>query len=181
MLCRKCWTQDASVHFRTLCGGEAEHVAYCLACAQDELWSWLLAWGHGREPVPGGILPAPIAVRSEPGRAGRQPVTHTVVATGLYRCECGCRIVVGAELACDHDAYEYQGDAEVVPYLCHCGREHAIVVPTVACRECDVAEGRPIIGTARTCLWDEQRRRLVGVHEDLQRGHTTWGTFSIKN
>lgn len=181
MLCRKCWSEEASVHFHTLYGGEFQHVGYCLACAQDDPWSWLLAWGHGREPAPDGLFGTPIVVRAERVVCDRANSARTLVATGLRRCECGCGIVVGAEVASGHDAFAYDGEAQVVSHMCHCGREHAIVMPGVVSQDGCGIEGRPVIATAQTCLWDEQRRRLVGVHNDLHRNRTTWGTFSLKN
>ena len=128
MLCRKCWTEEASVHFRYVCGGEAHDLSYCLACAQHEPWSWLFAWRHGRALAAGGMFPKPIVVHAEPAA--------------------GTRVTV---------------------------------IPHVVCGECYAVEGHPVIGTARTCLRDEQRRRLVDVDEALQRGRATWGTFSVRN
>lgn len=181
MLCRKCWTQEASVHFRYVCGGEVHHIAYCLACAQDEPWSWLLAWAHGRALATYGLFPTPVVVRARDPRRGRLRPPYTLLATGLHRCACGCRIAVGAEVACNHAAYTYQGNAQLVDHVCHCGREHTIVLPHVVCRHCSASEGHPIIATAQTCLWDHQRRHLVGVNEDLHCGRPTWGTFAIRN
>ena len=43
MLCQECWVEEASVQFRYLWGGEVHEVGYCLACAQREPLSWLLA------------------------------------------------------------------------------------------------------------------------------------------
>jgi len=181
MLCRKCWTHDASVQFQYVYGGELHHIAYCLACAQDEPWSWLLAWGHGRALVARDLFPSPIIIRQEATGTGRMRIEQTLVATGLICCECGCRIVAGAEIACDHHAYTYEGDAQLVTHVCHCGREHAVVLPHVVCAECDAGEGHAIIATAETCLWDAQRRHMVGVHHDMQCGRPSWGTFSIRN
>jgi len=169
------------MHFRYLCGGETHHIAYCLACAQDEPWSWLVAWGHGRALAAYGLFPKPIVVHKGVEAHGHSRSPRTLVATGLHRCECGCRIVVGSEIACGHGTYTYEGTAQLVPHMCHCGREHAVVLPHVVCEQCAASEGHPIIGTAQTCLWDAQRRRLVGVHQEMQSGQASWGTFSIRN
>lgn len=181
MLCRKCWTQDASVHFRYVCGGEVQELVYCLACAQDEAWSWLLAWGHSRALATHQLFPTPIIVHSDATGEGRLRATRTLVATGLLRCGCGCRIVAGAEVACGHGTYTYEGQAQLVPHVCHCGRDHTVVVPHVVCEQCVVSEGHAVIATAQTCLHDEQRRRIVHVSNDMQRQRTTWGTFSVRN
>jgi len=181
MLCRKCWTEEASVHFHTLCGGEFQDVAYCLACAQDDPWSWLLAWGHDREPVRDGLFLKPVVVRAERVVWDRANAARTLLATGLHRCECGCRIIVGAEVGSSHDSFAYDVEAQVVSHMCHCGREHSIVLPEVVSQDGLAITSRPIIATAETCLWDEQRRRLVGVHHDLHENRATWGTFALKN
>lgn len=169
------------MHFRYACGGEIQELAYCLACAQDDAWSWLLAWGHSRALATHHLFPKPIVVHSESTGQGRLRSSRNLVATGLLRCGCGCRIVVGAEVACNDESYTYEGRADLVTHVCHCGREHTVVLPHVVCEQCVVSEGHPIIATAHTCLRDEQRRRIACVDQDMQRQHVTWGTFSIRN
>ena len=181
MLCRKCWMEEASVHFRCFSRGRVHEIAYCLACAQHEPLSWLLAWGHGREPAPSRPLSVPTIVRAGAGWWGIRGAAATLVATGVARCPCGCRIVVGAEMACEHGAYLLGGEETVVEHACHCGRDHAIWVPGVVCLECGGEPLVSIVATARTCLWQEQRRRLITVDGELRHGEATWGTFSLHN
>jgi hypothetical protein len=89
--------------------------------------------------------------------------------------------VVAAEVPCEHGSYVFSSESEAVTHTCHCGREHSILVPSVVCAHCGATETHSVISTAETCHWEEQRRRLIAVDEELQRGKVTWGTFSILN
>jgi len=181
MLCQKCWTEEARVHFCCVWGGETHEIGYCLACAQEEPLSWLLAWGNGVGDPTERELRRPLVVRVKPATFPRERRRSTLVATGLHRCECGCRIVVAANMPCAHGTYLFGTSQRLIQHECHCGREHTVAVPDVVCVECGAADTLSVVGTAETCSWDEQRRRLVAVNEDLQHGKATWGTFSIRN
>ena len=181
MLCQKCWNEEARVHFCRVHGGEVHWLSYCLACAQDEPFSWVLAWGNGPDAPVGDHLPVPVTIRAESAALWRGRGFATLVATQVQRCDCGCRVIVAATMPCTHGSYAFGTSFRTVDHECHCGREHTILVPDVICTECGAKDALSVVGTAETCSWEEQRRRLVGVHDDLQRGRATWGTFAILN
>ncbi|MFP4057103.1 MAG: hypothetical protein ACLF0G_09570 [Candidatus Brocadiia bacterium] len=181
MLCRSCWAQEARVHFLWATSREVHELALCLACAQDEPLSWLLAWGYSREAPPLSFLPAPQIVRVGSPLLSDRLGPATLVAAGLQQCACGCRIALGAQVPCDHARFAFRAQSVSVGHACHCGRDHLVEVPAVVCLECGAEASRVVVATAQTCLWDEQRRRLIAVDGDLQRGHATWGTFSLHN
>ncbi|MBM4031964.1 MAG: hypothetical protein FJ291_09285 [Planctomycetes bacterium] len=179
MLCQNCWSEEARVHFTVVGPHEAHERAYCLACAQEQSLSWLLVWGYGVHPL--GTPPAPPEVL--PVSASQSGMSRTtLVGTGVARCECGCCIVVGAELPCGHrDAGVKGAAAATISHTCHCGREVQIPVPVIFCPKCGSPQRQAIIASVETCLWDEQRRRIVGVDLDLRGGRATWGTFATMN
>jgi len=198
MLCQKCWNEEARVHFCRVWGGEVHWLSTCLACAQDEPLSWVLAWGNGPDAPVGNHLPVPVIIESATvglsvraaentaGRASRGTLQcsgarTTLVAMRVQRCDCGCRTIVAATMPCTHRNYAFGISVHAVDHECHCGREHTILVPEVVCASCGATEALSVIGTAETCSWEEQRRRLVAVNADLQQGRATWGTFAILN
>jgi len=179
MLCQKCWKEEARVHFAAVGQYGLHETRYCLACAQAEPLSWLLVWGYGHERPDDDPVLKPQALLAKPALDGRGSVT--LVATGVAQCECGCRIVLGAELRCNHGHYAVEGETDFVEHLCHCGRELPVPVPRVVCLDCGATQRHAIVAAAETCLWSEQRRRIVGVDVDLRDGRATWGTFAILN
>ena len=180
MLCQSCWREEARVHF-TVAGRHQTHEhGYCLACARQEDLSWLLVWGHGTQRRPGGrpIVPDVLPVVPQPHRRGGP----TLVATALARCACGCYVVAGAELPCNHGTPTLlRTQGQLVEHLCHCGRSVAIPIPVVFCPTCQTPQTRVILASAETCLWDEERRRVVALDHDLRGGRVTWDTFAIMN
>lgn len=180
MLCQKCWQEEARVHFSLLSGSEVEERGYCLACAREEELSWLLAWGYGARARRGGSAVAPEVLPR--GSLAAQAAPVTIVGTALARCECGCRLVVGAQLPCEHHTHGLlAAPNQFVEHLCHCGRQLRIAVPTILCPQCHAMQAAIIIASVETCVWDEQRRRIVTVDHDLQGGKVTWGTFALLN
>jgi hypothetical protein len=179
MLCRNCWSKEARVHFRRLGPDGDRSRNYCFACAQHEPLTWLLAWGHRREHHVGQLLANPhvVLIQSMRGRG----LSASLVATGIIECVCGCRIVGGAELPCDHRDYAFHAPAHGIEHMCHCGRELLVPVLDVLCRRCGATQNRSVIAAAEACQWNEQRRRIVGVDADLRRGRVTWGTFAVRN
>jgi hypothetical protein len=180
MLCERCWIEDTRVHFACLTRGQKLDVHLCLACAQDEAMSWLLAWAH-RLRTDAAVVPLPAVVRVRgPLYSGRRQLA-TLVATERHTCACGCQIVLGAELPCRHAHPVVVTRTTRVMHTCHCGRDHVLLVPHVACADCGAQASLAIIATAQTCLHDEQRRRIVAVEDQLQHGRTSWGTVSLNN
>ena len=84
-------------------------------------------------------------------------------------------------MPCTHGTYAFGPSFRPIRRECHCGREHTIIVPEVVCTVCGATEALSIVGTAETCCWEEQRRHLVVLHDDLQHGRATWGTFALLN
>ena len=171
MLCEKCWKEQAHVHFATVEGDSVRERNYCLACAHGESLSWLLAWGYSHEAGEVFDLAKPELVsprregksESERGSASLSPspslsLSPALVATGVARCECGCRIVVGAELPCGHSSCTLTSRVRMIEHRCHCGHELLVPVPQVACRECGLSDVPAIIASAETCLFDHRRR-----------------------
>jgi hypothetical protein len=180
MLCQRCWREEARVHFTVASRDQAHERAYCLACARDEYLSWLLVWGYAAEDRAGGLPPLPEALRVNPPRSDRE--LSTLVATSVARCACGCYVVAGAELPCGHGTHDVlRASGTTVEHLCHCGRSLAIPVPTVYCPQCRAVQARLILASAETCIWDEERRRIVTLDHDLRGGRVTWDTFAILN
>lgn len=186
MLCQRCWTQEARVHFTTVAPDASHERAYCLACAREERLSWLLVWAYGQPEAgaekcgwpprrPPDVLPAGSALTSygEPA---------TLVALGVAHCTCGCRVAVGAELPCGHGTYGLlNAPPQLIEHVCHCGRELRLVVPAICCPTCLSVQAGLVVASAETCLWDEQRRRIVTVDHEMRRGRIGWGTFAIRN
>ncbi|HPD17249.1 MAG TPA: hypothetical protein PLE19_20120 [Planctomycetota bacterium] len=180
MLCQKCWQEEARVHFSLIGRNEAEELGYCLACAREEHLSWLLTWGYGSRTHRGEAPAAPEVLPRGSMAAEAAPIT--IVGAAVARCECGCRLVVGAQLPCEHHSHDLlTASGQFVEHLCHCGRELRIPVPTVFCAQCHSTQTRIILASVETCVWDEQRRRIVTVDHDLRGGRVTWGTFAILN
>lgn len=180
MLCQKCWKEEATIHFTTLGADEAHERTYCLSCAHDEHLSWLLVWGYGLRADGEERLRQPELLPASPSRTGDG--LGTLVATGMARCACGCRVVAGAQLPCAHGTFELLDEqTQLVEYICHCGRELRIPVPVVYCPICHELQADTVVATAETCLWNEQRRRIVAVDHDMRGGRITWGTFAILN
>ena len=179
MLCPQCWKEEARIHFTSFGPEGVRKRSYCLACAQHQPLSWLLAWGYAHAPVVGGQLPEPEVLTMGRESGGRAPLT--LIATGIRECACGCRIAIGAELPGCCGTYSLAPETDVVEHLCHCGREIAVCVPKVVCLQGASAQGRSVVAAAETCLWRERRRRIVGVEADLRHGRATWGTFAIQN
>ena len=180
MLCQKCWKEEATVHFTTLGDAEAQERAYCLSCAHDEPLSWLLAWGHGLKSVTGDLSHGPEVIPS--GLPFSRRRATTLVATGMTRCACGCRIVVGAEIPCGHaSCAPLDAPTTLVEHICHCGRQLQLRLPVLYCPRCSLVQSQVIIASAETCAWDQRRRHMVAVDHDLRGGRVTWGTFSIMN
>jgi len=179
MLCQNCWREEAWVHFHCFEPHGVHTHSYCLACSQDEPLSWLLTWGHRQDPDTGSGLGDPEVLPARPLFGARRPAT--LVATAVVECDCGCRVVAGAELPCNHRACSFEPRAVAVDHLCHCGRELVVPLPDVVCRQCGATESRSVIAAVETCLWDEQRRRICCVDSDMRRGRATWGTFAIRN
>ena len=177
MLCETCWKEEAKVHFTILDGQGTRQVNSCLACARREPLSWLLVWGYARSPGEGGLLRIPESV---PGCGTMVDEVPGIVATSIQECGCGCRIAVGATMPCGHEAALVSG-THFASHACHCGRELLIPLSSVVCTVCGESQATIVVATAETCLWSEQRRRLVGVDGDLRQGHATWGTFAIRN
>lgn len=149
MLCQECWLDHAPIRFWSVDADGASEEAVCLACAQHHPLSWLLTWGYTHTPVPGGRLPSPVAVRAAAAGTVRT-APHTLLATGLHQCPCGCRIVTAAAVPCRHGDHAFEPGAQAVRHACHCGVSHLIGVPGVVCRECG-AIGAGIVATAHTC------------------------------
>jgi len=180
MLCQNCWKEEARVHFTVAGRHKAHDHAYCLACARQEDLSWLLVWGYGTQHQPGGHASLPDAPPVVP--RPQQRGCATLVATALARCACGCYVVAGAELPCGHGTPALlRTPGKLVERLCHCGRAVAIRVPIVFCPTCQMPQSRVILASAETCLWDEERRRVVALDHDLRGGRVTWDTFAIMN
>jgi hypothetical protein len=197
MLCQSCWKEEARVHFTVAGRHQAHNHAYCLACAREVDLSWLLVWGYstqrpgshlhfaqgGHAPTedvaPGhALVPEALPVVPRPSRRGGP----ALVATAVARCACGCYVVAGAELPCNHGTPALlRTQSQLVEHLCHCGRTVAIPVPVVFCPTCQTPQTRIILASAETCLWDEERRRVVALDHDLRGGRVTWDTFAIRN
>ena len=84
-------------------------------------------------------------------------------------------------MPCAHDSHAVEATTDLVEHTCHCGRELMVPVPRVVCLECGASQTQAVIAAAETCLWDEQRRRMVCVDDDMRQGRVTWGTFAILN
>ncbi len=197
MLCQNCWKEEARVHFTIAGRHQAHEHAYCLACAHQEDLSWLLVWGYGTQPqgshlhfAHGRHVPSEDVPPGHPSVPDAPPVIprpqhrerSTLVATALVRCECGCYVVAGAELPCSHGTPALlRARSQLAEHLCHCGRVVAIPVPIVFCATCQMPQARIILASAETCLWDEERRRVVTLDQDLRGGRMTWDTFAIMN
>ncbi|HUT33695.1 MAG TPA: hypothetical protein VNE39_09460 [Planctomycetota bacterium] len=181
MLCQKCWSEEAKVHFTIVGPHDAHEHAYCLACARQEHLSWLLVWGYARSQHPCGHALVPEVLRvNAASRSDRGP--STLIATAVARCACGCYVATGTELPCGHGTHELvQAPLTIVEHVCHCGRALAIPTPIVFCPQCRAAQTNAIVATVETCLWDEERRRLVAVDYDMRGGRVTWGTFATMN
>ncbi len=150
MLCERCWGQDARIHFTYVTHGRVIEAHHCLACAQQEPMSWLLAWAY-RLRAEGGstLLPAIVHIRDPLLASRARPAT--LVATDRHPCPCDCQIVVGSELACRHASPCLTGLATRHVHTCHCGREHGLIVPRIACGDCGKRDHVAVVATARTC------------------------------
>ena len=144
MLCQKCWTHEASVHFTTFGLGVSRRRSYCLSCAQGERLSWLLAWAYGNDAHatagPQFLDPAP---------SDQAPIPSLVAVESL-QCGCGCRFVLGAEMPCHHRSLAI-GEAEEIRHLCHCGTELVVRVPQLVCQVCGASAWRLVLATIETC------------------------------
>ena len=146
MLCQKCWTHEASVHFTTFGPGVSRRRSYCLSCAQGERLSWLLAWAYGADADAG----APTGPEFlDPAPPDHLPIP-SLVAVQVLQCECGCRYVLGAEMPCHHRSLAV-GEAEEIRHLCHCGAELVALAPRLVCRECGASAWRLVLATVETC------------------------------
>jgi len=169
MLCERCWGEDARIHFTYVTHGKTLEARHCLACAQHESMSWLLAWAH-RLRVTGGSTALPTVVHIRDPLRDSRSHPATLVATDRHPCACGCQIVVGAELACRHASPCLTGRATRHVHTCHCGREHALVVPRIACGDCGCQDHVAVIATAQTCL---------PVEASPSRPHTRWDAAAL--
>jgi len=150
MLCHKCWSHDARVHFTTFGLGVSRRSSYCLACAQGERLTWLLAWAYRTE--------AEAQAATQPTflehRAQEAPPVPTLVALRVVECRCGCRFVLGAEIPCHHRRLAI-GQSEQLHHLCHCGGELVVEAPQVVCEECGAAAWRLVLATVESCSYPQ--------------------------
>ena len=152
MLCQKCWSQPARVHFTTFGPGVSKRSSYCLACAQGERLSWLLAWAYGTEAE--AQAPAHPTFLEE--RTQEAPPIPSLVALRVVECQCGCRFVLGAEIPCHHKSLAV-GHSEELRHLCHCGGELVVEAPQVVCEECGASAWRLILATVESCSYPQHR------------------------
>lgn len=146
MLCHKCWKHEARVHFTTFGPGVSRRRSYCLACAQGERLSWLLAWAYGTE-AEAQAPTRPAFLEAGPQAGASIP---SLVAVQVLRCECGCRFVLGAEMPCHHRSLA-TGELEELRHLCHCGAELVSQAPHLVCGECGASPWRLVVATIETC------------------------------
>jgi len=151
MLCHKCWSHRARVHFTTFGPGVSRRTSYCLACAQDERLSWLLAWAYGTEAE--AQTPTHPAFLEE--RAQETPPTSTLVALRVVECQCGCRFALGAEIPCHHRRLAI-GHTEELHHLCHCGSELVVEAPQLVCEECGASACRLVLATVESCSYPQR-------------------------
>jgi len=151
MLCHKCWSHRARVHFTTFGPGVSRRTSYCLACAQDERLSWLLAWAYGTEAE--AQAPTHPAFLEE--RAQETPPTSTLVALRVVECQCGCRFALGAEIPCHHRRLAI-GHTEELHHLCHCGSELVVEAPQLVCEECGASACRLVLATVESCSYPQR-------------------------
>lgn len=181
MLCEKFWKEEARVHFTVAAADGAQERAYCLSCAQREHLSWLLAWGYGLLPNRGSVRLMPQVLPLAIPTGGRR--SALLVGLAVVRCQCGCCVVVGAELP---DAEHLSGflprfATTTIQRSCHCGRNLSLPVPLGAAAEAQPPRSNIIIASVDTCALDEHRRCMLALDQDMRAGRTTWATFAIRN